>query len=379
MFSANIGSSSNCIAINFVPVSAKSSNSLSSSKKNSANSAAAESVHKNLAKEIKRNIEQNKSKSIVFVDVRNDKATTAFPNRVLVTVSDVQYVYVTVGVLYRLVERSENKEVFVDEHYAIRMVTRDGNSVSGVKYRAYQCNREGKFLQSGEKYLHSEGDPVEAFFKPDFSIPTGNRKLERQYQICGAVLCLNAGQQESSFRSSIDSLKLSENEVVASVSNRSLKLAHLNLLRFPVNEPSRHLVLPIIQRFGASIPGSPHKLLPSNLSTDLCEAKYHTFDPVKNYPILQNAWKTDFQRFYHEYKESLGDNYSCIFSFPGLTDESVFHSVFHCENSWVHVSFSLKEKWIVVNDPSYNQLRSLAAASGILHFIKLEYETQNQG
>jgi hypothetical protein len=284
--------------------------------------------------------------------------------------------YVTVGVLYKQVERSEREKVFIDEHYAIRMVTRDGNSVSGVKYRAYQCNREGEFLQSGEKYLHSEGGPVEAFFKPNVKVPTRQGKLERQYQICGAVLCLNAGQQESSFRSSIDSLKLSENEVVASVFERSLKLSHLNLLRVPSNEPSRHIVFPIIQRFGASIPGSPHKLLPSNLSADLCEAKYHTFDPVKKYPILQDAWKTDFQRVYHKYKESLG--YSCIFSVPGQ-DESVFHSVFDCEKSWVHVSFSLKEKWIVVNDPSYNQLRSLAAASGILQFIKLEYETQNQG
>ena len=104
----------------------------------------------------------------------------------------------------------------------------------------------------------------------------------------------------------------------------------------------------------------------------LCKTKYHTVDENGSLK-LQESLKKEFCDTYENIKSKRGDQYRCIYTVK--QEGFVFHAVIMCGGSWVFVGFCLTEKWIVVNDPSYQASRSLAAASGILHFIYLEYKT----
>jgi hypothetical protein len=348
-----------------------------------------EIISRQLAEKIKEQIEGNNytNSPIVFVDVTSDKDTTVtFPNRVLVTAASAasndkleKYLYQIVGVLYRRVVSSSSPQSSVfslDEHFAIQMVTRDGNSVPGVDYRLYHCNSEEPFYETEEKYQTpvdvkpTKGGPM--FFPfPTNMLVTKSKKIFT-YKIHGAVLCLNAGQQNQNFSTDTDSFHLIQDEVVAVVGKTTFQLNQLTPFRQPMPVFSYRLVLPIIHRFAETI-NQPLNILLSSMELEpLCNPKYHTVDEHGSLK-LQESLNKEFCNIYEKIKIERGDEYRCIYTVQ--TKGSVFHAVIMCGSSWVFVGFCLTEKWIVVNDPCYLSNRSLAAASGILHFIYLEYKT----
>jgi hypothetical protein len=357
-------------------------------------------VIEQLAEKIKERIEGNNytNSAIFFVDVIAEIDTTVtFPNRVLVTAASVasngemeQYLYQTVGVLYRRTV-SRLGTFMVDEHFAIQMVTRDGNSVPGVDYRQYKCNSEETFYKSEEKYQTPEvvagakttkGRDLMHFpfpsnmivFKPHHN-PKNQTQLIVKYQIHGAVLCLNAGQNRPPNRicfADTDSFSLTQDEVVAVGRGTTFQLNDLRPLRQPAPFISHHLVLSIIHRFAETINQPQNFILSSAELEPLCEIKYHTVDD-NGLLKLQESLNKEFCDTYENLKRQRGEQYRCIYTVEQVG--SVFHAVIMCGGSWVFVCFCLTEKWIVVNDPEYNASRSLAAASGILHFIYLEYKT----
>jgi hypothetical protein len=192
------------------------------------------------------------------------------------------------------------------------------------------------------------------------------------YKIHGAVLCLNAGQQNQNFSTDTDSFHLIQDEVVAVVGKTTFQLNQLTPFRQPMPVFSYRLVLPIIHRFAETI-NQPLNILLSSMELEpLCNPKYHTVDEHGSLK-LQESLNKEFCNIYEKIKIERGDEYRCIYTVQ--TKGSVFHAVIMCGSSWVFVGFCLTEKWIVVNDPCYLSNRSLAAASGILHFIYLEYKT----
>ena len=348
-----------------------------------------EIISRQLAEKIKEQIEGNNytNSPIVFVDVTSDKDTTVtFPNRVLVTAASAasndkleKYLYQIVGVLYRRVVSSSSPQSSVfslDEHFAIQMVTRDGNSVPGVDYRLYHCNSEEPFYETEEKYQTpvdvkpTKGGPM--FFPFPTNMLVTKSKNIITYKIHGAVLCLNAGQQNQNFSTDTDSFHLIQDEVVAVVGKTTFQLNQLTPFRQPMPVFSYRLVLPIIHRFAETI-NQPLNILLSSMELEpLCNPKYHTVDEHGSLK-LQESLNKEFCNIYEKIKIERGDEYRCIYTVQ--TKGSVFHAVIMCGSSWVFVGFCLTEKWIVVNDPCYLSNRSLAAASGILHFIYLEYKT----
>ena len=354
-------------------------------------------VIKQLAEIIKERIEGNNytNSAIVFVDVTSEQDTTVtFPNRVLVTAASVasndkmeQFLYQTVGVLYRRVaySKSETSSAFsLEEHFAIQMVTRDGNSVPGVDYRQYQCNSEETFEEKYQTPVVEGVKPTKGGDPMSFPFPTNmvafstnpNPKSKTQkmftYKIHGAVLCLNAGQQNRNFSADTDSFHLTQDEVVAVVKGTTFQLNELRPLRQPTPVYSHRLVLSIIHRFAETINQTQNIILSSMELEPLCKTKYHTVDENGSLK-LQESLNKEFCDTYENIKSKRGDQYRCIYTVE--QEGSVFHAVIMCGGSWVFVGFCLTEKWIVVNDPSYQASRSLAAASGILHFIYLEYKT----
>jgi hypothetical protein len=343
-----------------------------------------ESLCSRLADKIQERIEKSNytDSSIVFVDVTTEKDTTvAFPNRVLVTTADAKYLYQTVGVLYRCVYATTEAFSF-KEKYAIKMVTRDGNSVSGVDYREYYCNREEAFYETEETHQKpvkelpsAKGDMLSFPFPTNILVSkTASTKKLVTYTIHGAVLCLNAGQHNHYFENGTDSFHLTQDEVVAAVGRITFRLHHLTPFRRPTPVDSYRLVLSIIHRFSEIVNQPINKLLFSKDLEPLCNLKYHAVDENGS-PQLKESLKSEFYNKYNYYKRERGNEYESIYTVK--QDGSVFHMVLKCEDSWVFVGFCLTEKWIVVNDPCYQANRSLAAASGILHFIHSEYKTFN--
>jgi len=342
-----------------------------------------ERFHKTVAEAVVSNFAKSNSadKSLLFVNILPESnnghvKTIAFPNRISFDFGGIQYTYQTVGAVYKwstMKRSTSSSAVLCDEEYLVRIVTRDGNTVSKVEYRAYQCV-DSFFAPSDHSQYCSPNHNIRGF--EDFFTPTVVVD-SKKYVIDGAVLCLNAGQAQTTFNHDLHAhaQTLSSEETVGRSGLYNLRLCDLRALRNKREDLSHKIITPIVERFLEKLHSSPdytdcaNVYLPGDMLDSLVNPGYfYEKDGIyKLAPYKELA----FNRQYRILTEKSA--YKNIFSIQ--KDKAVFHTIvqYNTLESWMYVSFSLQDKWIVINDPLYTSNRVATVTSIFVEYISREH------
>ena len=187
---------------------------------------------------------KHKDPSVLIIDFRpfdTRKAMSTvsdFPNRMVLTHqtsrSVVEYIYQTVGAVYKLIQAGHDK-------YAFRIISRgrgcgdfflqeffyDG-SLSNFKEYAPLCYTSDGWDKYGARIIICDGKPI-SLFPSELVKPSVKGKRQEKYFLQGVVMCLNAGQEHARGHKSFP-LSLCRNDPVSTCFGQTLSAREMRIL-----------------------------------------------------------------------------------------------------------------------------------------------------